>query len=127
MAEKTIVIIDDDENVSGALKRILEITGGYRVSIAENGKAGIKLVRKTLPDLVLLDIIMPGIDGFEVLKRLKSDTRTMSIPVVMVSSEADEESKIRGARLYTDLYITKPVIPEELLTRIAQVFKRHNS
>ncbi|HDL65223.1 MAG TPA: response regulator [Proteobacteria bacterium] len=126
MTEKAIVIIDDDENVAGALKRVLEITGGYRVSIAANGKAGIKLVRKTLPDLVLLDIIMPGIDGFEVLKRLKSDTRTMSIPVVMVSSEADEESKIRGARLYTDLYLTKPVVPEELLTRIAQVFKRHN-
>ncbi len=126
MLERTIVIIDDDENVSGALKRILEITGGYRVSIAANGKAGIKLVRKTLPDLVLLDVIMPGIDGFEVLKRLKSDTRTMSIPVVMVSSEADAESKIRGAHLYTDLYLTKPVIPEELLTKIARIFKRRN-
>jgi DNA-binding response OmpR family regulator len=126
MNKKTIVIIDDDENVSGALKRILEVTGGYRVSIAANGKAGLKLVRKTLPDLVLLDIIMPGIDGFEVLKRLKSDTRTMSIPVVMVSSETDEESKIRGARLYTDLYLTKPVVPADLLTRVAQVFKRRN-
>jgi DNA-binding response OmpR family regulator len=126
MAEKSIVIIDDDENVSTSLKRILEISGGYRVSIAANGKAGLKLVRKTLPDLVLLDIIMPGIDGFEVLKRLKSDTRTMSIPVVMVSSETDEESKIRGARLYTDLYLTKPVIPADLLTRVAQVFRRRN-
>ena len=126
MPERTIVIIDDDENVSGALKRILEVTGGYKVSIAANGKAGLKLVRKTLPDLVLLDVIMPGIDGFEVLKRLKSDTRTMSIPVVMVSGETDEESKIRGARLYTDLYITKPVVPDDLLTRVAQVFKRRN-
>jgi DNA-binding response OmpR family regulator len=126
MPKKTIVIIDDDENVSTSLKRILEIAGGYRVSIAANGKAGIKLVRKTLPDLVLLDIIMPGIDGFEVLKRLKSDSRTMSIPVVMVSSETDEESKIRGAKLYTDLYITKPVVPADLLTRVAQVFKRRH-
>ena len=128
MAEKVIVIIDDDENVSMSFKRILEFSGGYRVSIASDGKAGLKLVRKILPDLVLLDIIMPGIDGFEVLKRLKKDTRTMSIPVVMVSSETGEESKIRGARLYTDLYITKPIAPADLLARVAPVLKRrHNS
>lgn len=126
MAAKKILIIDDDENVSASLKRILEVSGGYRVSIAENGKAGLKLARKKLPDLILLDILMPGIDGFEVLKRLKGDTRTMSIPVVMVSSEADNDSKVRGAKLYTDLYITKPIVPDDLLTRIAQVFKRHN-
>ena len=126
MPEKTIVIIDDDENVSTSLKRILEIAGGYRVSIAANGKAGIKLVRKTLPDLVLLDIMMPGIDGFEVLKKLKSDTRTMSIPVVMVSSDAGEESKIRGSRLYTDLYITKPVDPENILAKVGHVFERRH-
>ncbi len=126
MDRKRIVVIDDEENVCVALKRILEVVGGYRVSTALNGKEGLKLVRKILPDLVLLDIIMPGIDGFEVLKRLKDDIKTMSIPVVVLSAETREASKIKGARLYTDLYITKPVDPDDLLTKIAQVFKRRH-
>lgn len=124
MLKKNIVIIDDEEIIRIALKKILETSGLYRVSAAENGKSGIKLVRKTLPDLVLLDIIMPGIDGFEVLKRLKSDTRTMSIPIVVLSSEISEEAKIHGARLYTDLYLPKPIIPGELLSKIKQVLER---
>lgn len=124
MIQKKIVIIDDDENVRTVLTRTLEIDGLYQVTTAENGKAGIKLVRKTLPDLVLLDIIMPGIDGFEVLKTLKSDTKTMSIPVVILSGETSQEAQVHGACLYTDLYLTKPILFDELLRKIKQVFAR---
>ena len=126
MSQKSIVVIDDEENVCNVLKRTLEVIGGYRVSTATNGKEGLKLVRKKLPDLILLDILMPVMDGYQVLKRLKNDTRTMSIPVVVLSAETSEAAQIKGARLYTDLYLTKPINPNNLLSKIEQVFARRH-
>ena len=124
MAQYTILVIDDDEDIRRFLKRTLETAGGYIVLTAKNGKEGIKLARSNNPDLVLLDIMMPGLNGFEVLERLKSDYKTMSIPVILLSSETSEDAKIKGAYLYSDLYLTKPITREELLEKVGKVLKR---
>ena len=126
MGKIRIAVIDDEAAVRKSLKNILEKGGGYEVVTAEDGKEGIKLVRKTQPDLVLLDVMMPGWDGFEVLKRLKDNYKTMSIPVIILSAWASEDNRIKGARLYTDLYLAKPISPDELLEKITQVLRRKN-
>ena len=125
MTQYTILVIDDDEDIRQFLKRTLETAGGYTVLTAGNGRDGIKQARKKLPDLVLLDIMMPGLDGFDVLKRLKSDYKTMSIPVVILSSETSEEIKVKGASLYSDLYLTKPITRDDLLEKVGQALKRN--
>ncbi len=126
MEKIKIAVIDDEEAVRRSLKNILEADGSYDVLTAEDGARGLKLVKKHRPDLILLDIVMPGLDGFEVLKRLKADYKTMSIPVVVLSAWASQENRIKGSRLYTDLYLAKPISPEELLEKIAQVLRRKN-
>jgi DNA-binding response OmpR family regulator len=126
MGKIKIAVIDDEAAVRRSLKNILEKGGGYDVVTAEDGKEGIKLVRKAQPDLVLLDIVMPGWDGFEVLKRLKENYKTMSIPVIVLSAYASEENRIKGSRLYTDLYLAKPISPDELLEKVALVLRRKN-
>ena len=125
MAQYTILVIDDEDDVRVVLKRTLETAGGYTVLTAGNGRDGIKLARKNLPDLVLLDIIMPGLDGFDVLRRLKSDYKTMSIPVVILSAETSEATKVKGAYLYSDLYLTKPITRDDLLDKVGQALKRN--
>ncbi len=126
MGKIKIAVIDDEEAVRRSLKNILEADGTYDVLTAEDGARGLKLVKKRRPDLILLDIMMPGIDGFEVLKRLKADYKTMSIPVIVLSAWASEENRIKGSRLYTDLYLAKPITPDELLEKVAQVLRRKN-
>jgi len=125
MKQYTILVIDDDEDIRVFLKRTLATAGGYTVLTAGNGRDGIKQARKKLPDLVLLDIMMPGLDGFDVLKRLKSDYKTMSIPVVILSAETSEDTKVKGASLYSDLYLTKPITRDDLLEKVSQALKRN--
>ncbi len=124
MAKYTILVIDDDEDIRAFLQRTLETAGCYTVITAKNGLDGIKLARKKHPDLVLLDIMMPGLDGFEVLQRLKSDYKTMSIPVVVLSAETGEDAKIKSSYLYTEFYLTKPITREELLEKVGKILKR---
>ncbi len=121
---KRILIIDDEKSLCKMVKRVLETTGKYTVDMVHDGKAGLKRARKTKPDLILLDIRMPEMDGFEVLEHLKSKRKTMSIPVVVLSIRSDDEAKLKAARLYDDLYLTKPFDPEELKTKIEDVFRR---
>ena len=121
---KRILIIDDEKTLCRMVKRVLEETGQYKVDMAHDGKSGLKRARKTKPDLILLDIRMPEMDGFEVLEELKSKRKTMSIPVVVLSIRTDDESKLKAARLYDDLYLTKPFDPEELKTKLGEVFRR---
>ncbi len=119
-----IAVIDDEAAVRKSLENILAKGGGYTVVTAADGKEGLKLVRKAKPDLVLLDIMMPGLDGFEVLKKLKEDYKTMSIPVIILSGWASDDNRIKGSRLYTDLYLAKPIGTDELLDKVAQVLRR---
>ncbi len=113
--DKKILIIDDEEDFCFFAKKNLEAISNYEIIIANKGKKGIQIARKEKPDLILLDIMMPGIDGFEVLKRLKANEETQSIPVIMLTAKDEDESKIKASGLYCEDYLVKPV--EKLVLR----------
>lgn len=115
---RTVLLIDDEENFCKLAKMNLEQTGKYKVFISFNGKDGIKKTKEIKPDVVLLDIMMPKMDGFEVLKTIKEDKETMRTPVIMLSAIDDDKSKIKASEMYSHHYITKPVNPDELMSKI---------
>lgn len=120
MPKKKILIIDDEEYFCKLVKITLELRGEFEVSIAMNGPAGLIAAQKK-PDLILLDIRMTGMDGIEVLKRLKKDENTMSIPVIMLSAVKHKPFQVRTAELSATGYITKPIEVSDLKAKIKEV------
>jgi putative two-component system response regulator len=103
--EKTILIVDDTpENVD----ILNELLSEYKRKVAINGEMALKVAEKTKPDLILLDVMMPGIDGFETAKRLKANPETSNIPIVFVTAKTDVNSFVAGFELGADDYIMKP-------------------
>ncbi len=119
---KKILIIDDDEDIISLIRIILE-NENYTVIGALNGDEGIKYALKEKPDLILLDIMMPGADGWEVMKMLHTDEKTRKIPVAMLTCKTDVRDKLTGLQEGANDYITKPFSPEELITRVNKIFK----
>ncbi len=119
--DKKILIIDDEEDFCFFVKKNLEAISNYEIIVANKGKKGIQIARKEKPDLILLDIMMPGIDGFEVLKRLKANEETQSIPVIMLTAKDEDESKIKASGLYCEDYLVKPVEKLVLRAKIQKV------
>ncbi len=124
MAKKKILIIDDEEDLAFFVKANLELAGDYEILIATSGKEGLTIASNQQVDLILLDIMMPKMDGFEVLKKIKESKKTLAIPVIMLTAKGDVESKIRAAGLYDEDYIIKPVQIEVLEARIKEVLKK---
>jgi len=122
---KKILIVDDEGEFCSFIRDVLEITGKYKVIIALDGKGGVKAALDHIPDLILLDIVMPVMDGFQVLKMLKDDDRLQSIPVIMLTAKTDEESKVKASGLYGEAYLSKPVEIEKLRSEIDIVLSRH--
>lgn len=120
--EKILVVEDEDD--------ILDLVGynlsreGYRVRTAITGEEALKKVREEAPDLIILDLMLPGIDGFDVCKELKSNPHTASIPVVMLTAKTGEADQVSGLELGSDDYIVKPFSPSVLLARIKAVLRR---
>ncbi|HAF08318.1 MAG: response regulator [bacterium] len=119
---KKILIIDDDEDIISLIRIILE-NENYTVIGALSGDEGIKYALKEKPDLILLDIMMPGTDGWEVMKMLHTDEKTRKIPVAMLTCKTDVRDKLTGLQEGAIDYITKPFSPEELITRVNKIFK----
>ena len=119
--DKKILIIDDEEDFCYFAKKNLEAISNYKIIVANKGKKGIQIARKEKPDLILLDIMMPGIDGFEVLKRLKANEKTQSISVIMLTAKDEDESKIKASGLYCEDYLVKPVEKLVLRAKIQKV------
>jgi CheY-like chemotaxis protein len=115
-----ILIVDDEKHIRALLRQQLE-EAGYRTIEAQNGREAIELVRKGRPDLIILDILMPGIDGFEVANILKQNNETADIPIMILSIVEDKE---RGYRLGVDSYLTKPVDAEQLLSTVSLLAAR---
>ncbi len=113
-----LLIIDDEEDFCFFIKANLEARGDYKVRTATSGDEGLQMAESFQPHLILLDIIMPGMHGFEVLKRLKENDKTMHIPALMLTAKLDEDSRKTASGLYCDGYVTKPVQIEDLLARI---------
>lgn len=124
MDDKVILIIDDEKDVCRIVKDGLERLGMFEIIAAHNGKDGLRAAKKTKPVLVLLDINMPSMNGFEVLQLLKEDSKTYHIPVVMLTGQSDSVSKIASARLYSEDYITKPFSVTELKDRIDTILAK---
>jgi len=107
MSNNRILIVEDEESLL-KLESILLTSRGYQVRGVTDGVAALKEISENRPDLVLLDIMMPGIDGFEVCRRIKEDPATMDIPVVMLTAKKSSMDQARGAQVGADAYITKP-------------------
>ena len=113
-----ILIVDDNIYNLKLVGRILD-NQNYRIEFAKDGENGIRLAKRNLPDIILLDIMMPGMDGYEVCKKLKSDPATEDIPIIFLSAKNDNESKIKGFECGGSDYIPKPFCGEELLARVS--------
>lgn len=119
---KRILAIDDDEGQRLMIQRTLE-KSGYAVTTAENGQNGIDLARAQKPDLILLDVIMPGIHGDDVCKALKSDYRTKDIPILFLTSLDTPKDVIDHYNLGAEVHLTKPIQPKELISQIEITFE----
>lgn len=120
--QQTILIVDDEEPIRELIAFNLE-KAGYQIKAAEDGYQALQAVnRKT--DLIILDLMLPGIDGLEVCRRLKGDAQTACIPVIMLTAKNDEIDKILGLELGADDYLTKPFSPRELVARVKAVLRR---
>ncbi len=123
---KKILIIDDEEDFAYFLKTNLELTTNSVVITSNRGKKGIRTALKEKPDLIILDIMMPGLDGFEVLKKLKENEKTYHIPVIMLTAKNGDESKIKAAGMYCEDYLVKPVETGILRSKISSILQIKN-
>lgn len=117
-----VLIVDDEINITELISVNLE--ENFNVVCCHNGLDAVSLAKKELPDIILLDIMIPGINGFEVCKRIRNDEETKKIPIIMLTVKREENDKVRGLKLGADDYITKPFGINELLARIDAVLRR---
>lgn len=120
--KKRILLTDDEPNIVLVVTKRLEIQG-YEVLIARDGEEALKKARELKPDLVLLDIMLPGVDGLNVCRILKADEATRDIPVVLFSARAQTWDKEAGREFGANAYVEKPFQPEELLATIEKLLK----
>lgn len=118
--KKRILVVDDEPRMRRFVRMNLDLEG-YDVIEADNGLTALSKVRDEMPDLVLLDVAMPELDGFETLEHIRE---VSAVPVIMLTVKSDEEDRIRGLDLGADDYVTKPFSPRELLSRIRAVLRR---
>ena len=118
--KRLILVVDDEPRMIRFIRMNLELEG-YRVTEATNGLEALDRVREDLPDLVVMDVQMPEMDGFEALKHIR---QVSTVPVIMLTVKADEEDKVRGLELGADDYVTKPFSPRELSSRIKALLRR---
>ncbi len=123
MAKGTVLVIDDERDLIELVRYNLE-QEGFEVKGALNGETGLVLAAREMPSLVLMDLMMPGIDGLEVCRQLKAHNRTAHIPVIMLTAKAAESDRIVGLELGADDYVTKPFSPRELVARVKAVLRR---
>ena len=119
----TILVVDDEKSIRELLIFNLE-KAGYQVGETEDGLAALEKIRREKPDLVVLDLMLPGMDGMEVCRNLKVQPLTAGIPVIMVTARNEEIDKVIGLELGADDYITKPFSPRELVARVKAVLRR---
>ncbi len=123
MPDATILLVDDERHVT-QLARMYLAADGFRVETVSNGKDALERVRNSRPDLVVLDLMMPGMDGWEVCRRLRA---AGDLPIIILTARTDDVDKIVGLEIGADDYLTKPFNPRELVARVKAVLRRYNA
>lgn len=123
MAKIQIVIVEDEPDILDVLSYNLK-REGYEIATAQDGSRGLELIQNEKPKLVLLDLMLPGMDGLDVCRSLKSDDATKAIPVIMLTAKGEESDIVLGLGIGADDYITKPFSPKELIARVKAVLRR---
>lgn len=121
-----VLVIEDEPDIADLLVYNLE-REGYLVTSIDDGGEGLDAARRDVPDLVLLDLMLPGMDGLEVCRGLRAEPRTAAIPVIMVTAKGEESDVVLGLGIGADDYIAKPFSPRELIARVKAVLRRHRS
>lgn len=114
---KRILIVDDEQDIVESLKFVLE-AAGYRCFCAYNGEEGLQMAKDVLPDLIILDVMMPKINGYKICRLLKYDNKYKNIPILMVTARSQDEDKLIGEETGVDEYITKPFELEEIVKKV---------
>jgi two-component system phosphate regulon response regulator PhoB len=122
---RLVLVADDEQDVLQMLTLHLS-DSGHRVLCAQDGAEALSVIRRHLPHIVLLDVMMPSLSGFEVCKALKADPRTEQIPVIMLTARTSEVDRVLGFELGVEDYVTKPFSPRELVLRVSAVLRRRN-
>ncbi len=118
-----VLVIEDSPDIAELIAHYL--TGaGYGVTVSGNGADGLRLARQSPPDAIVLDLMLPGMDGLHVCQALRGDASTAAIPVIMLTARGEEADRIRGLELGADDYLTKPFSPKELVARVAALLRR---
>ncbi|MGM0417145.1 MAG: response regulator transcription factor [Thermodesulfobacteriota bacterium] len=123
MSNGLILAIDDEEDILELVKYNLE-REGFEVITADTGENGLSILKKNRPDLILLDLMLPGIDGFDVAKKIRADDSYRDIPVIMLTAKGEEADVVTGLELGADDYVSKPFSPRVLTARIKTVLRR---
>jgi two-component system, OmpR family, phosphate regulon response regulator PhoB len=124
MARERILLVEDEPDIAEVLQYNLE-KEGFQVEVTRRGDTGLEAIRRETPDLLLLDLMLPGIDGLELTRLLKRDSATSRIPIVMLTARSEEVDRIVGLELGADDYIPKPFSPREVVLRVKAVLRRH--
>ena len=122
MPKETILIVDDEEDIRELLQFNL-VKEGYDVILADTGERALELARNKNPHLIVLDLMLPGIDGLSVCKKLKNEPKTASIPIVMLTAKGEESDIVTGLEIGADDYVTKPFSPKVLIARIRKLLR----
>jgi two-component system alkaline phosphatase synthesis response regulator PhoP len=123
MSRERILVVDDEEDLLELVNYNLS-REGFRVECVASGEAALAAARKNLPDLIVLDLLLPNVDGLEICRRLKGDDKTRHIPIIMLTAKSAESDMVSGLELGADDYMTKPFSPRVLLARIKAILRR---
>jgi two-component system phosphate regulon response regulator PhoB len=123
MSKETVLIVDDEEDICELVEYNLS-KEGYQVLCAATGEAGLSMAKNKSPDLIVLDLMLPGIDGLEVCKILKANSKTAHIPILMLTAKTEDSDVVTGLEVGADDYIAKPFSPKVLVARIRSTFRR---
>lgn len=124
MAEKTILVVDDEKDILELVRYNLA-KENYKIECVKTGEEALSRARAILPDLIILDLMLPGVDGLDVCRLLKSESRTAKIPIIMLTAKSEDADVVAGLELGADDYVTKPFSPRVLTARVRTILRRY--
>jgi len=122
-----VVVVEDDQDIAGLIRHALERSGGFEVLMATSGDAALRIVTEEIPDLVILDLNLPVLNGIEVCRILRTREHTAGIPIIILTARASEDDRVTGLELGADDYVVKPFSLRELVARVRAVLRRRSA